>query len=390
VRKSLDTANWEKGEEKRRALEAKPREDMSAASACKRWLADCEARSLAAPTLRKYRHLAKEIETRFGELPLAGLKVDDIRALRESWKLSSVTMGKRLELLRAFFSFCVNSEWIEKNPAKMVRAPQANQVPTMPFSKDEFEKIIWALEIYCEKHPQSPPDTRKKLSAMILLMRYSGVRISDAVSLKSDRIADGRLFLYQAKTGVPVYIPLPKEVLNALSECEEPSGRYFWPGGTLKTWTTEWQARLKKVAVIAGVADYRGFAHRLRDNIFGRTTPKRRTLGNCLAAARPQKHPHDGKALRAVGEKQTGCPRGSRQNDLVRRFAWRLTSGLSWNGERSCPMEASLEVRGRVSWNLCSKHGAREGLTWSSGKLPVQLQEKGKVRQSGSMMSTCH
>ena len=133
----------------------------------------------------------------------------------------------------------------------------------MPFTKEDFEKIMWALEVYPEKHPQSTPDTQRKLRAMILLMRYSGIRISDAVTLTSDRIKDGRLFLYQAKTEVPVYVPLPKEVIEALSACEEPSGRYFWPGGTLKTWTTEWQARMKKVFVIAGIPG--GHPHRLRD-----------------------------------------------------------------------------------------------------------------------------
>ncbi len=156
------------------------------------------------------------------------------------------------------------SGWNPGNPAKMVRAPLVMQVPTMPFSKDDFEKILWALEVYCERHPQSPPDTQRKLRARILLMRYSGIRISDAVKLSRDRIKDGRLFLYQAKTGIPVHVPLPKEVLEALSACEEPSGRYFWPGGTLKTWTTEWQARMKKVFVIAGIPD--GHPHRLRDS----------------------------------------------------------------------------------------------------------------------------
>ncbi len=265
IRKSLDIRNWESAQKIVREWEAGNKAAaVTVKEACKRWIADCEARKLKHVTLRKYRHLQKELEGRFGEHVVSALGVNDIREMRESWKLSGVTTGKRLELVRSFFSFCMASGW-SGNPAKMVKAPQVNQNPTMPFSKTEFEKIMWALEVYCEKHPQSPPDTQKKLRALILLMRYSGVRISDAVALTEDRIKAGRLFLYQAKTGVPVHIPLPAEVLNALSDCEEPSARYFWPGGSLKTWTTEWQARLKKVAVIAGVADHRGFAHRLRD-----------------------------------------------------------------------------------------------------------------------------
>jgi integrase/recombinase XerD len=264
LKKALTVRSWESAQKIVRAWEAGERAvTVTVKDACKRWLADCEARNLKHGSFRKYRHLARELEERFGDLPVSSVSVDDVRRMRESWDLSGTTTAKRLELARAFFSFCVASGWSPGNPAKMVRAPQAVQTPTMPFSKEEFEKILWALEVYCEKHPQSPPDTQRKLRAMILLMRYSGIRISDAVMLKNDRIKDGRLFLYQAKTGVPVYIPLPKEVRDALSACEEPSGRCFWPGGASKTWTTEWQARMKKVFVIAGIPD--GHPHRLRD-----------------------------------------------------------------------------------------------------------------------------
>lgn len=231
--------------------------------ACDRWLRDCEARNLKENSLKKYRNLSRILKARFGDIPIDRIKVDDIRKMRESWKLSSTTMGKRLETVRGFFNFCMVSGWINANPARGVRPPKTDQSPTLPFTKGEFEKILWALEVYPEKHPQSPPNTQRKLKAMILLLRYSGIRISDAVMLTNDQIEDGRLFLYQAKTNVPVRIPLPQEVLDALSNCEEPSGRYFWPGGKLKTWTTEWQSRLKKVFVIAGIPD--GHPHRFRD-----------------------------------------------------------------------------------------------------------------------------
>jgi integrase/recombinase XerD len=265
IRKSLDVRSWEAAQKIVREWEIGAVADVVTVNeACKRWIADCEARQLKPASLKKYRHLKKELEDTFGEQPVGSVTVDDIRVLRESWKYKGTTTAKRLELVRSFFSFCLGSGWCPGNPAKMVKAPKVNQCPTLPFSSDEFKKILWALEVYCEKHPQSPPDTQSKLRALILLMRYSGIRISDAVALTSDRIKNDRLFLYQAKTGVPVFIPLPKEVTEALAKCEELSGRYFWPGGELKTWLTEWQARMKKVFVIAGIPD--GHPHRLRDS----------------------------------------------------------------------------------------------------------------------------
>src|SRR5262249_25132775 len=80
----------------------------------------------------------------------------------------------------------------------------------------------------------------------------------------------GRLFLYQAKTGHPVLLPLPPEVLKALGECGNP---YFHRGvGNLETATKKWQARLKKLFRLAGLKD--GHAHRFRDTFAVRLLEK--------------------------------------------------------------------------------------------------------------------
>ncbi len=52
--------------------------------------------------------------------------------------------------------------------------------------------------------------TPARLKALTLLMRYTGLRIGDAVTLGTARVTDQRLFLYTQKTNVPVLCPLPK------------------------------------------------------------------------------------------------------------------------------------------------------------------------------------
>jgi integrase/recombinase XerD len=99
---------------------------------------------------------------------------------------------------------------------------------------------------------------------MILVMRYSGLRISDTVSLKPESVKDGKIFLYQAKTKHPVRVPVPEQVIDILSTISEGNQYYFWSGvGKLKSGITEWQEKLKKVFMIAGIPD--GHSHRLRD-----------------------------------------------------------------------------------------------------------------------------
>jgi integrase/recombinase XerD len=51
---------------------------------------------------------------------------------------------------------------------------------------------------------------------MILLMRWSELRIRDAVTLERSRLHGDSLLLYQAKTGTPVYFPLPSHLVEAL------------------------------------------------------------------------------------------------------------------------------------------------------------------------------
>ena len=62
-------------------------------------------------------------------------------------------------------------------------------------------------------------------------MSYSGLRIGDAVTLRTDRIVDGKLFLYTQKTNVPVFCPLPEIVTDAVNALVPVTDHYyFWSG----------------------------------------------------------------------------------------------------------------------------------------------------------------
>jgi len=76
----------------------------------------------------------------------------------------------------------------------------------------------------------------QRLRALSLLMRWSGLAILDATSLERERLSknengDDQIFLYRAKTGVPVYIVIPNEVGEALRTLPNSHPRYFfWSG----------------------------------------------------------------------------------------------------------------------------------------------------------------
>src|SRR5215471_13806817 len=89
------------------------------------------------------------------------------------------------------------------------------------------------------------------------------LRIRDAATLSRNRIQQDKLFMYTAKTGTPVYCPLPPFVIDALNAIPE-STYFFWTGNsTPKTVAGVWQESLKRLFILAGVPD--GHAHRFRD-----------------------------------------------------------------------------------------------------------------------------
>jgi integrase/recombinase XerD len=153
--------------------------------------------------------------------------------------------------------FVHDSGWIPTNPTSHLKPPKITEPPTAPFAREEFTSILNACEIYPDKQ------NAVRLRGLDLLLRYSGLRIRDAVTLSRNRIQGDKLFLYTAKTGTAVYCPLPPFVIEALNEVPA-STYFFWTGlSKPKSAVGDWQRSLKRLLILAGVPD--GHVHRFRD-----------------------------------------------------------------------------------------------------------------------------
>ena len=259
VRKALKTDSWETAQKIIREWENSGKEKaqgMAVAEACERFYADCVARRLSKASLRKYALLTNELKREFGG-KIGSLSLDDLRGYRERWSVAPITARKKLERLKTFFRFCNEAGWIQSNPAKLLKAPQGRGRVAVPFSGTEMEKILWATEVY----PDTPPGRRNQMQAFVRLLRYSGLRIGDAVSLRRENVEDGRIFLRTAKTGTAVYLPLPNEAVVALSGMPKINEYFFWSGLNLRSAVTNWQRSLQTLFKLAGI---RGHAHQFR------------------------------------------------------------------------------------------------------------------------------
>ena len=150
------------------------------------------------------------------------------------------------------------------------------------------------------------PGNRKRVKAMILLLRYSGLRISDASTLERSRVNGTRLFLYTQKTGTPVRLPLPQTVVDALAESPSEDEHYFfWNGRCLRTSAVKiWETTFKTVFEKAEIKErpHPQISRHLRRSSLG----ERRVDRIGLRAARPLKHRHYVEALSALGEVASG------------------------------------------------------------------------------------
>ena len=200
VRKSLKTRNWEAGQRTIREWEITGSEKASGIRlgvASERFYADCEARMLKNPTRATYKLLLGRLMDDLGDVKLGRITVEDLREHREKWEAAPATARARIVKIRSFFRFCQESGWIPLNPAKSLNPPKESYAQKLPYTDEEFEKILWATEVY----PDRPKGRRLQVRVFILVLRYTGIRLGDAVSLREEYVREGKLFLKTGKTG---------------------------------------------------------------------------------------------------------------------------------------------------------------------------------------------
>ncbi|HVA16925.1 MAG TPA: tyrosine-type recombinase/integrase [Candidatus Dormibacteraeota bacterium] len=272
IRAALKTADWQRASDTVRQWEAEQQicrqNPVSIADAAEKFLADTQSRNLAEQTIYKYDLLfrrLKDFARRGGYTLLRELDADALTRFRLEWKDGPRASQKKLERLRAFFRFCQRRRWTAENPASELKMPKITALPTLPFTHDEMVKVLAAAEKYGAQSADNAKLNAIRIRSLVLVMRYSGLRIGDAVSLSLDRLSGNTLFLYTAKTGTPVRVSLPEFVAEALRVTPPMNDRYwFWTGQSkLSTATTMWQGRLRSLFRLAGATH--GHAHRFRD-----------------------------------------------------------------------------------------------------------------------------
>ena len=257
----------------------KPR--VTVENAVDAYLADARSRELESATLSK-------LETIFRKQFLVWSRIEGIEFLdqidldallnfRNTWKDGKLAKQKKQSRLIGFFWACVRRGYIAQNPCMGLGKIKVVQIPTDYFPRDEFQRILDATHVYGDPRGGFIPieDLRTRLRTMTLLMRWSGLRIRDAITFERHHLQGDSLLLYQAKTGTPVYVPLPPYVVEALDNVPpgpKPNPRYFfWSGnGDPKSAVANWQRSYRRLFELADIRKPDGEikrCHRVRGSI---------------------------------------------------------------------------------------------------------------------------
>ncbi|MGB8593785.1 MAG: tyrosine-type recombinase/integrase, partial [Candidatus Acidiferrales bacterium] len=275
IRKVLGELNWRRANKAVLEWEETASEPqtlagrISIAEAMDEFLADARARKLKDSTIDRHRIVFRQLEAfaaSQGMRHLRELDTPTLTKFRASWKgRSGLADMKKLERLRSFFKFTQANGYTEQNPAAAIRSPKIRPNPTLPFSQEEMLAILAAAAKKIAGVRAQGKNRARRVRALVLFLRYTGLRISDAIGCAADRLQDGKLFLYTAKTGQHVYCPLPEFVVNELEAVPKVSERYwFWTGaGKVETSRKKWGKALSDLFEDAKVKE--GHAHRFRD-----------------------------------------------------------------------------------------------------------------------------
>ena len=177
------------------------------------------------------------------------------------------TRAKVRERVKSFLRYCYEAQWIARIPA--LPKIKIEEPPTLPLSEAEYTRLLDAIKTTVTK------DRQAQVHALIQLMRWSGLAIRDALTLKRDELQHDktkkiyRIVTARQKTGTHVSVPIPPDVAQELLTVLNGNPEYvFWSGegeeeSITKSWSKLYLAPLFKAAKLSSNGYLK--SHRLRD-----------------------------------------------------------------------------------------------------------------------------
>jgi integrase len=221
---------------------------------------------------------------RAGVFVVTGINRELLTSYAVTWAASYPSTATRAgvrQRVRSFLRYCYEAQWLDRIPA--LPSIKIDEPPTMPLTAEEYNRLLDALYIVNPRRWDGKLSTEglrdkmlARVRAAIQLMRWSGLAVQDALTLRrSELLRDAkgfyRVVTSRQKTGTDVSVAIPKEVGEEILKAAYDDEYIFWgigkkgrgqPSTLSKTWTNRY---LRPLFDAAGIKCGHMVSHRLRD-----------------------------------------------------------------------------------------------------------------------------
>lgn len=251
----------------------------SIADAIESWLAYHKKNS-AYNTWLRYRGVTRTIRAysdHLGYLLIDQWSKNDVLNFRETWTTTKRTANSNLGVVKVFFGYCLDHEWIVASPASRIKGYKSRDSgdtrseQKLPFTDAELRRMYDATETYGKKDPQQEYKfwiTGKDLSDFISISVYTGLRISDVSTFRSSRMNEiGEVVVRTKKNGATVSTWVPPWLQEIIRRRSLAVGELIF--GEHETTDRNvvadlWRRKLRRLWRMCGKWESRPHPHRMR------------------------------------------------------------------------------------------------------------------------------
>ena len=187
------------------------------------------------------RRILEKLRHQHGDKPVALLPKSWVKKQMAGMATTPAQANRWLQLLRQLLDFAIDEEWLESNPARLVKKFREGS-GHQPWPEEEISKF----EI------QWPTGTKERLAFDLFL--YTGQRIGDVAGMMRAHIRDNAIRVVQEKTGAELWVPIHPQ-LNASLEAVPSSGLALLQRQTGQPYTKggldNWFRRKREAAGVA-------------------------------------------------------------------------------------------------------------------------------------------
>lgn len=200
-----------------------------------------------------------------GLVMVADVQTEHVLAWRNALEGAQNTRAKKVFRLIGFFEFCVEMGWIIRNVARAqsIVVKYSDEQEPKALTDGQFERLLAAIS---KVNGRTSDGQRRKLRSLLLLMRWTGLAIRDAVCIERAQFENSskefwKLFLRRAKTGHPVYCTLKSEIVEQIMLGANSEGRWLFvesvPAGEkeLDNMVQSWGSLMRKLGEVAELKD---------------------------------------------------------------------------------------------------------------------------------------